>query len=115
MPRFVILEHDYPELHWDFMLENESDLRTWKLSQAPYNLSAHPTKEKIIEIKAIPSFPHRLIYLDYEGPISNGRGFVKRFDHGSFEWIEQSDQEILLNLQGQKFTVQLKLLITDKK
>ena len=28
VPRFVILEHDYPELHWDFMLEAGAVLKT---------------------------------------------------------------------------------------
>ena len=35
MPRFVILEHDYPELHWDLMLETAGALRTWRLLRPP--------------------------------------------------------------------------------
>ena len=33
--RFVILEHEYRGIHWDFMLEWGSTLRTWALSQSP--------------------------------------------------------------------------------
>ncbi len=79
MPRFVILEHDYPHLHWDLMLEDGDVLRTWRLSAPP---------EPGVGVDAEPSFDHRLIYLDYEGPISDGRGNVKRHDKGTFEWIE---------------------------
>src|SRR5437879_2020084 len=32
MRRFVILEHDHPQLHWDLMLEAGPALRTWRLS-----------------------------------------------------------------------------------
>src|SRR2546429_613448 len=35
MPRFVILEHDHPELHWDLMLEAGPVLRTWPLAAPP--------------------------------------------------------------------------------
>ena len=35
MPRFVILEHDHPQLHWDFMLEVGEVLWTWRLATAP--------------------------------------------------------------------------------
>ena len=33
--RFAILEHDYPVLHWDFMLEAGDVLRTWRLPAVP--------------------------------------------------------------------------------
>jgi hypothetical protein len=111
MPPFVILEHDYPELHWDFMLENGENLRTWKLMQNPDNLLSQLTTETPLSIKAEESKPHRLLYLDYEGPISNGRGFVKRFDYGSFELIEQNESAIIVSLKGQSCTGLLKLAI----
>jgi hypothetical protein len=69
MPRFVILEHDHPELHWDFMLEAGAVLRTWRLA-------APPALGQVVAAAA--SFDHRLLYLDYEGPVSGGRGTVRR-------------------------------------
>ena len=69
MPRFVVLEHDHPALHWDLMLEGDGVLRTWRLDAPP-----EPGKT----VRATSSFDHRLIYLDYEGPISGGRGCVCR-------------------------------------
>ena len=35
MPQFVLLEHDHPELHWDFMLESGDALLTWRLDRIP--------------------------------------------------------------------------------
>src|SRR4051794_8490712 len=55
MPRFVILEHDHPVLHWDFMLEVGDVLRTWRLAAPP---AAGMT------VPAEPSFDHRKLYLD---------------------------------------------------
>lgn len=106
LPRFVILEHDYPEVHWDLMLETEKSLRTWKLKESPRLLLSKIEKT----IKASALADHRLMYLDYEGPISNQRGFVKQFDQGLFEWLAINEQEITINLQGQQLTGILKLV-----
>jgi hypothetical protein len=75
MPRFVILEHDYPSLHWDLMLEAGEILRTWRLQEVP-----EPGKR----IAAEASFDHRKVYLNYEGPISGNRGTVRRWDEGEY-------------------------------
>src|SRR5204862_462785 len=72
MPRFVILEHDHPERHWDFMLEAGPVLRTWRLAKAPDATG--------IRIAAQPLGDHRALYLDYEGPLSGARGTVTRWD-----------------------------------
>jgi hypothetical protein len=76
MPRFVILEHDHPELHWDLMLEAGTTLRTWRLLRAP-QAPGEP-----IDAVALPD--HRPHYLDYEGPVGSGRGTVKRWDAGDY-------------------------------
>jgi DNA polymerase Ligase (LigD) len=77
MPRFVVLEHDHPELHWDLMLETGGALRTWRLARPPEAPGA------VIDAVALPD--HRLHYLDYEGPVSHGRGVVQRWDAGEYE------------------------------
>ncbi len=78
--RFVILEHNRPILHWDLMLEAGDVLQTWRLA-------APPTNGAIIDATALGD--HRRAYLDYEGPISGGRGSVKRWDAGDFS--EEAD------------------------
>jgi len=93
MPRFVILEHDYPQLHWDLMVEAGPALRTWRL---PAPLRPGQT------IPATSLFDHRLLYLDYEGPISGGRGRVSRWEHGTFTGQVQTQPPIVLHLQGER-------------
>jgi hypothetical protein len=100
MPRFVILEHDYPELHWDFMLESltpdgGSALKTWRLAKAPASSGER--------ITAVPLADHRLFYLDYEGLVGRNRGKVTRWDRGDYEWlVTQSGQEWRVLLKGQR-------------
>jgi hypothetical protein len=93
MSRYVILEHDYPTRHWDFMLEAGPFLRTWRLS-------APPEEARIVIAQA--TFDHRLCYLDYEGPVSGDRGRVSRWDTGSFEWRTDEPNEIAVVLEGSR-------------
>jgi hypothetical protein len=83
MPRYVILEHDWPTRHWDFMLEVGGVLQTWRLPTPP---AAH------VEMPAEKTFDHRLMYLDYEGPISGDRGSVVRWDAGSYQLIVEDSR-----------------------
>lgn len=93
---FVLLEHDAPDgVHWDFMLEvaGQELLRAWRLSRNPIH-GAEP-----IEAAAIGD--HRRAYLDYEGPISGGRGRVRRIDRGACEVIAERDSEVQVVLNGE--------------
>lgn len=91
MPRYVVLTHDHPVWHWDFMLETSGVLKTWRLDAAP--LSASP-------IRAFPLAPHRLEYLEYEGPVSGDRGVVARWDSGGYEVLEEASCRLVLNMSG---------------
>ena len=93
MPRFVVLTHNHPCLHWDFMLEQGESLRTWRLS-------AEPNSGR--EISAEPLPDHRLEYLDYEGPVSGNRGDVMQWDRGEYELIEESPEKLSVQLHGEK-------------
>jgi hypothetical protein len=99
--RFVILTHDHPVLHWDLMLEDGEALTTFRLLEEPVAGTV---------IAAEPIAPHRKAYLDYEGPVSGGRGSVTRWDHGTFRELQQSPGARTLLLTGQrgrfKFTLQ---------
>jgi hypothetical protein len=92
MPRYVILEHDHPALHWDFMLEAGDVLKTWRLAAPPRPGGA---------VAAEPSFDHRRAYLDYEGPVSGGRGAVTRWDAGTFSW-QQAAEGVAVCLDGRR-------------
>jgi hypothetical protein len=91
MPRYVVLEHDYPVLHWDFMLESGQVLRTWRLA-------APPQLGKAVVATAISD--HRLGYLDYEGPVSGNRGRVTRWDHGTFSWQKLESDHVAMRMSG---------------
>ena len=93
MPRFVVLEHNHPALHWDFMLEAGDVLRTWRLL-------APPGPGRSCPAELLPD--HRTIYLDYEGPVSGNRGSVKRWDAGTFEWEVEAADRLVVRLAGQR-------------
>lgn len=92
MPRFAILLHDHPFPHWDFLLEWGEMARTWRLLEEP----------RLGEISSEPIPDHRLTYLDYEGPVSGGRGRVKRFDAGEYDLVSPGEaiDELVVRLRG---------------
>lgn len=91
MPQFVILEHDWPALHWDFLLESGSVLRAWRLLSEPGAGR---------EVPADANADHRLLYLDFEGHLSGDRGTVSRWDKGTFEWLVNSAERVEVILRG---------------
>lgn len=93
MPRFVILEHDWPEVHWDLLLEAGEALRAWRLLEEP-----RPGRT----VSAEPNFDHRLVYLEYEGPLTGDRGNVKRWDSGAFEWVHNEPESVVIELDGRR-------------
>jgi hypothetical protein len=96
MPRFVILEHDHPALHWDLMLEAGDVLQTWRLA-------APPAESQAVPAEALGD--HRRMYLDFEGPVSGNRGKVRRWDAGPFtEEMNSTPQTRLLRFHGTHIT-----------
>ena len=100
MSRFVILEHGYPTLHWDLMLEVGERLRTWRLAEPPAS-DFTTTAEAIAD--------HRASYLDFEGPVSGNRGTVRRWDAGNFHWIKDELACVSIELKGQRLSGVLRL------
>jgi len=80
--RFVVLRHDYPCLHWDFLLERDENLESWRLLR-------EPVSEEWIRAEPLPD--HRSVYLTYEGPVSGDRGTVSRILSGKFESSKTED------------------------
>ena len=75
------------------MLDNGDALRTWRLARPP-----DADEDVIVE----PLADHRRAYLDYEGPVSGGRGEVRRWDAGDFALLEENSDQIRLRLDGAK-------------
>jgi hypothetical protein len=100
MPRFVILEHDHPSLHWDLLLEAGDVLRAWRLAAAPADGAV---------VAALANFDHRLFYLDHEGPVSGGRGTVQRWDAGRFVYVREADDRLDISIEGDRLKGQIVL------
>ncbi|MEE9312702.1 MAG: hypothetical protein V3V10_09865, partial [Planctomycetota bacterium] len=86
--------------HFDLLMEVEGEERLFTLQ-----LENWPPPSKFVELK-----PHRRMYLDYEGEISDGRGSVKRVMSG--EWkpnnsgqspFSNGDCPLLLPDEGPEF------------
>ena len=104
MPRFAILTHDHPELHWDLLLERETALRTWRLQRPP---------DETGPISALPLADHREAYLDYEGPVSGNRGHVSRWDSGEMEWLLETPLCVRARLRGTRIKGEIQLQPTS--
>ena len=97
--RYVVLRHDgVPEPHFDLMVEAApgSKLVTWRSPQWPVCGEANLTRLG----------EHRRDYLEYEGPVSNDRGTVRRVAGGtcSMDWQTAHDcwlrlPEVTLHIQ----------------
>ena len=101
MPRFAILAHDFPIPHWDLFLESGASLRSWRLL-APLESNTSVPAELVSD--------HRLDYLDYEGPVSGGRGTVRRLDGGQFIWERDGPDQFVATLSGTRFAGRLTLI-----
>lgn len=110
MARFVVLRHETPPdgqraAHWDFMLEAGERLRTW----AVYGDITSPRPQPAESLA-----DHRRAYLDLEGPLSDGRGSVTRYDRGEYR-LEQEEPaegepvEVVALLSGEKLRGRVRL------
>ncbi len=91
MARFVLLEHRWRGVHWDLMLERGETLRTWAID-APIVAG--------VELPARSLADHRMVYLEYEGEVSGGRGSVRRLDAGTYATIDWRDDRVRVTLEG---------------
>ena len=100
MNRWVLLEHKILDsklinIHYDFLVEEQSDCLTWKFDEIPL------LNKGFVKIVEQPN--HRLLWLSrIEYQLSNNRGLVKRIDHGIFSNIlhNQDSQELKIILNG---------------
>lgn len=113
MQQYVILRHDHPELHWDLMLEEGDVLKTWRLPQPPEIDPASDESSLDLTAEALPD--HRLVYLEYEGPVSGDRGQVSRWDRGTFTLLERSEDQLVALLTGEELAGRLTLKKTEQE
>jgi hypothetical protein len=98
--RFVVLEHSWSGVHWDWMFEWGDRLRTWA---ADVEVRAGMTSA----VRRLAD--HRLAYLDYEGPVSGDRGRVRRVDRGTFRPLVWEEERVSVRLKGSRYRGQLDL------
>jgi len=124
MLRFVIQEHYKRKTrHFDLMFESSASrssvcqdeksaggscvLKTWSFAEALREYGSHPMMQKT---KILPN--HRLKYLDYEGEISRGRGWVKIWDKGYYQKIIENKNCHVFLVKGQKIKGYLIILFS---
>ena len=91
--RYVVLRHEgYGQPHYDLMFETSpgSDLLTWRSPNWP--LEDGSTLTALNE--------HRRAYLTFEGPLSGGRGHVRRIHGGNYELSLNSPEKFAGRLVG---------------
>ena len=93
-PRYVALEHRSAQgSHCDFLMERQGRLAAWRIGSLE-----ELTAGGAVLAEKLPD--HRLDYLDYEGPVSNGRGAVRALARGSLAELQWSDELIRVELVG---------------
>ncbi len=115
MSRFVLLRHTCPTeyqkpSHWDFMLEQEGQLQTWELRVLPLLWAQALGAPGAVEaVPAIRLPDHRLEFLEYEGPLTGGRGTVHRCDWGDYQLLRQEESIVEFFLSGKTILGNAKL------
>ena len=85
MNRWTLLKHEKINnkklgIHYDFLLENGQDCKTWKLLIFPELDGA--------SVDIYEHSNHRLIWLTIESKLlTNNRGYVQRVDNGTFKTL----------------------------
>lgn len=103
--RFVLLRHEMPDSsargsHYDLMLERRNDLFTLELREELLPDVSQTARELA---------PHRKAYLDYEGPVSRDRGYVRAVDRGVLNILTWDEETIAADFLGDSLQGRLKL------
>jgi len=99
MNRWALLRHETKnnkrlDIHYDFLLENDQDCKTWKLLNFP-ELDG-------LSVEIFEHSNHRLIWLTIESKLlTNNRGYVHRIDNGIFKPLK-------VDLDSNNFSIILK-------
>lgn len=103
-PRYVVLHHHWPDgparfphvahgNHYDWMFQITAGLLTWATAGLP--ATDLPSRQPAVQLP-----PHRRAYLQYQGPVSGGRGNVVRVEQGEYRQLGESPERHELMLFG---------------
>lgn len=87
--------------HFDLMLQQCDQLRTWAIPQLPLS-------DRAVQGLQLP--PHRLKYLHFEGDISGNRGSVRRIDRGEYTMIVEQTDRLEIAIDGQVLSGKLQFV-----
>ena len=91
--RYVILRHEgIPDPHFDLMFEQVASRGLGTLRSPVWPI------ESLTQLVHLGD--HRREYLDYEGPVSGNRGWVRRVESGTHVVVERERGEWELSLNG---------------
>ena len=98
--RWVLLEHtgatgDQCDIHFDLLLEDKSNCRTWRLESLPV-LDGSSVKATLLS-------PHGLKWLGRDkAPVSGGRGWARRLASGVFvgNLPDVDNEPVFIQLKG---------------
>jgi hypothetical protein len=97
--QFAILFHDLPvdsvrKSHWDLLLKPPEVASNPVRSLICFEVNDAP-EMWVADVDCVRLPDHRLVYLEYEGPISGGRGDVSRVCRGACDWKCDHAQTVL--------------------
>ena len=101
---FVLLEHTTGHgVHWDFIIEvpGRELLPTWRLLENPLETSG--------DIPAEPTADHPPHFLEYEGPLREGRGSVRQVDRGAATILHFDSRGLSAELSGDRMRSRIEI------
>jgi bifunctional non-homologous end joining protein LigD len=111
MAEFVIHQHHARSLHWDLRLERDGVLVCWAV---PRGVPRDPARNHL----AVHTPDHPIEFLEYSGDIPAGEyggGRMRVYDRGAYTVEKWLDDEVVLNLFGQRVTGKYVLFQTRGK
>ena len=109
--RWVILKHvlskdSFEGLHYDLLLEDVNDCRSWRLSSIP--LLNGPL------VEAIATTPHKFYWLERdESLVSGGRGWAKQIYRGTFSGSLPVSKSEMISIEIISTSLKGRLQIVD--